>query len=335
MKKLPLIALLIISIFFLNALLRKNDTASEFLESLNDSQRAAAQYEFKDEQRFRWHYLPAVSFERPGISLTKLDDQQKKLVFELLKNNLSKSGYDKTLRIIDLENVLAEIEGDANRRDPEKYHIAIYGDPAEDHWGWAFQGHHVALNFTIIGDHVSFVPRFLGSNPAMIKSGPRKGERTLKREEDLGFDMINGLSDAQKVKAIIGDYVFGDIASTNAPEFSPLEPYGIKMGELNSGQKGTLMNLIKEYLALMPNDQAAHRLERLRKEDMDEIRFAYAGAFKLGANHYYRVQGKTFLIEFENSQNNANHIHSVWRDFDGDFGRDMIREHYRNSPHHK
>jgi hypothetical protein len=147
--------------------------------------------------------------------------------------------------------------------------------------------------------------------------------------------MINGLSDAQKVKAIIGDYVFGDIASTNAPEFSPLEPYGIKMGELNSGQKGTLMNLIKEYLALMPNDQAAHRLERLRKEDMDEIRFAYAGAFKLGANHYYRVQGKTFLIEFENSQNNANHIHSVWRDFDGDFGRDMIREHYRNSPHHK
>jgi hypothetical protein len=334
MKKLPLIALLIISIIFLNALLRKNDTASEFLKSLNDSQRAAAQYEFKDEQRFRWHYLPAVSFERPGIPLTALDEKQKSLVFKLLKDNLSKSGYDKTLRVIDLENVLAELESNTERRDPEKYHLAIYGDPSEDHWGWAFQGHHVALNFTITGDHVSFVPRFLGSNPAMIKTGPRKGERTLKAEEDLGFDMINGLSDAQKAKAIIADYVFGDIASTNLPEVSPLDPYGIKMQDLNENQKGILMTLIKEYLSLMPDDQASHRLERLRKEDMDEIRFAYAGAFKLGAAHYYRVQGKTFLIEFENSQTNANHIHSVWRDFDGDFGRDLIKEHYQNSDHH-
>jgi hypothetical protein len=319
----------------LNSLIRKNDVALEFLESLNQDQLAVAQYELKDEKRFRWHYLPAVSFERPGISLTQLDDRQKDLVFEMLKKNLSKSGYDKTLRIIDLENVLAELESNTDRRDPEKYHIAIYGDPGEDTWGWAFQGHHVSLHFTIVGDQVSFVPRFLGSNPAMIKSGPRKGERTLKREEDLGFELINDLSDTQKAKTIIGDYVFGDIASTNLPEVSPLDPYGIKMQELNENQKGILMSLIKEYLALMPDDQAAHRLDRLRKEDMSEIRFAYAGAFKLGANHYYRVQGKTFLIEFENSQNNANHIHSVWRDFDGDFGRDMIREHYRNSPHHK
>jgi len=335
MKKIYLILLLFFSVMLLNGLMRKNDTALEFLASLNEEQRAVAQYDFKDQKRFRWHYLPATSFERPGIQLTALNAKQKQLVFSLLKSNLSNSGYDKTLRIIDLENVLAEIEGNPNRRDPEKYHIAIYGDPNEHTWGWAFQGHHVSLHFTIVGEHISFVPRFLGSNPAMIKSGPRKGERTLKREEDLGFELINDLSDAQKAKAIIADYKFGDIASTNKPEIKPLDPTGIRMVELNEKQQRILKSLIQEYLSLMPDHQAAHRLDRLRTEDMDEIRFAYAGAFKLGAAHYYHVQGKTFLIEFDNSQNNANHIHSVWRDFDGDFGRDMIRIHYRNSEHHK
>jgi len=335
MKTLQLFLLLFFSAILLNSHIRKNNVALEFLESLNKEQRAITQYDFKDQNRFRWHYLPATQFERPGIQLTALDEKQKQLVFTLLKSNLSKSGYDKTLRIIDLENVLAEIEGNTQRRDPEKYHIAIYGNPNENTWGWAFQGHHVSLHFTIVGDQISFVPRFLGSNPAMIKSGPRKGERTLKSEEDLGFELINDLSEAQKAKAIIADYDFGDIASTDQPEITPLEPVGIRMQELNEKQQGILKLLIQEYLSLMPDDQAAHRLERLRTEDMDEIRFTYAGAFKLGAAHYYHVQGKTFLIEFENSQNNANHIHSVWRDFDGDFGRDLIREHYRNSDHHK
>ncbi len=335
MKKLPLLLLLFFSAMLFNSLMHKNNLAREFLESLNEEQRAVSQYDFKDQKRFRWHYLPATSFDRPGIQLADLDEKQKQLAFSILKHNLSQSGYEKTLRIIDLENVLAEIEGNAHRRDPEKYHIAIYGNPDEHTWGWAFQGHHISLHFTIVGDDVSFVPRFLGSNPAMIKSGPRKGERTLKREEDLGFELINDLSDAQKTKAIIADYKFGDIESANLPEINPLDPAGIRMQELNEKQQGILKSLIKVYLSLMPDDQAAHRLERLRTEDMDEIRFAYAGAFELGAAHYYHVQGKTFLIEFENSQNNANHIHSVWRDFDGDFGRDLIREHYRHSEHHK
>ena len=253
----------------------------------------------------------------------------------MLKENLSKAGYEKTLRIIDLENVLAELENNAERRDPQKYHIAIYGNPEDQQWSWSFQGHHVAFHFTISGNKIAFVPRFLGANPAMIKEGPRKGERTLEREEDLGFELINDLSDDQKAKAILPDHQFGDIKSTNIPQADPLDPAGIKNEQLNERQKGILQNLIKEYLAVMPDDLAAHRLERLRSEDMGEIRFAYAGSMKLGAAHYYRVQGKTFLIEFDNSQNNANHIHSVWRDFEGDFGRDLIKEHYQNSDHHR
>lgn len=334
MKHLTYIAPLCLCAIFLLSLYSKTSPAVSFLNSLDSEQIIKAKYDFEDQERFRWHYLPATSFKRPGIALTNLDSKQKELVFDLLQANLSKSGYDKTLRIIDLENVLANIENNTDRRDPEKYHVAFYGDPNKREWAWSFQGHHIALHFTIIGDEVTFVPRFLGANPAMIKEGSRKGERTLQKEEDLGFDLINSLSESQKAKTIISDHVFGDITTRNSAEARPLDPVGIKNQELNENQKGLLKALISEYLSIMPNDLATHRLERLRKEDLDEIRFAWAGSLKLGAAHYYRVQGKTFLIEFDNSQTNANHIHSVWRDFDSDFGRDLIKEHYQNTDHH-
>lgn len=333
MNKLTLIVFLCFCTVFLVSHFKKVDPATSFLNSLNSDQQTKAVYDFQDQERFRWHYLPATMFERPGIALSDLDSEQKKLAFELLKTNLSKSGYDKTKRIIDLENVLAEIEGDTERRDPEKYHLAIYGDPKDEVWAWSFQGHHVALHFTILGDVVSFVPRFLGSNPAMIKEGKRKGERTLQQEEDLGFELINDLSDSQRKKAVISVEAFPDILTKNSIQAESLEIAGIKIQELNENQKGILKSIIKVYLSVMPDDQASHRLNRLREEDMGEIRFAWAGDFKLGKPHYYRVQGKTFLIEFDNTQTQANHIHSVWRDFDGDFGRDLIKEHYQNSDH--
>ena len=178
------------------------------------------------------------------------------------------------------------------------------------------------------------MPLFLGANPAMIKQGKRKGERTLSEEEDLGFELINDLSDAQKAKAIIADHEFSDIYTTNLPVAEPLDNVGIQLKDMNESQRGIVQTMLKQFLSVMPDDLSAHRLNRLREENMDEIRFAYAGAFKLGASHYYRVQGKTFLLELDNSQNNANHIHVVWRDFDGDFGRDIIKAHYETSDHH-
>ena len=324
----------IISLILCAFLFVEDDPAIRFLSSLNTDQLAKAQFDFESKDRFRWHYLPAASFERPGISLKELDTKQKGLVFDLLKANMSKSGYDKTLNVIDLENVLAQTENDKERRDPEKYHLAIFGDPENKTWAWSFQGHHVALHFTITGDQVVFIPRFLGANPAMIKHGDRKGERTLQVEEDLGFDLINDLSESQKKKAIISEHAFPDIITTNSAQAYPLEANGIKIQDMNEHQKGLLKNLIKEYLSLMPDDQATHRLDRLREEDMDEVLFAWAGGFELGTPHYYRIQGKTFLIEFDNTQTNANHIHSVWREFDGDFGRDLLKEHYQNADHH-
>ena len=288
-----------------------------------------------ESSRERWHYLPSTMFDRAGIPLHALTPDQKKLAFRLLRSHLSETGYDKVRRIIELEKVLAELSNNPVVRDPEKYNVAIYGNPAADElWAWSFEGHHISLNFTISGEKVSMVPRFLGANPATIRSGPREGERTLASEADLGMELVNSLNPEQRKKAIIRDSTFYDIVTRNESKVTPFEPFGIKSKDLDEAQTGTLTKLIGVYLSVMPQELAAERLENLKKENSEEIRFGWAGATEKGKPHYYRIQGKTFLIEFDNSQNRGNHIHTVWRDFDGDFGRDLIKEHYRNSDHH-
>lgn len=310
-------------------------TAVQFLNSLDEKQLAETKYAFTAAEKHEWHYLPATTFPRPGIALFELNDEQQKLLFDLLRASLSEAGYQKTLKVIDLEKILAELSGNSSYRDPEKYYASFYGNPEKDSlWSWAFQGHHLSLNFTILNGKTSIAPRFFGANPAIISSGKRKGERTLAAEEDLGLQLVNSLTDSQKEKTIFRERAFYDIVTTNSPEVEPLKPTGVKMEELNAQQKLTLLKLIEVYLEAMPKDLAEKRMENLKKEKAGEIRFGWAGATELGEGHYYRVQGKTFLIEFDNTQNGANHIHSVWRDFDGDFGRNLIREHYQRSEHH-
>ena len=311
------------------------DVATHFLRSLNDVQRKKVLVPFNDSSRSSWHYFPATMYPREGIQLNELTPSQKELFFKFLRTYLSESGYTKTLKVIDLENVLAEIYHNTGTRDPGKYHIAIYGEPGKDSlWAWSFEGHHLSLNFTISNNKISMAPRFLGAHPAIIKEGKRKGEKTLGNEEDIAFKLVNAMSSTQKELAIIDKRSFGDIVTSNSTEVNPLEPAGIRMKDLNSDQKLILLDLINEYLSTMPHELATKRMNNLREGELDEIRFGWAGGTKPGEPHYYRVQGKTFLIEFDNTQNNANHIHSVWRDFDGDFGKDLIKQHYHSSEHH-
>lgn len=180
------------------------------------------------------------------------------------------------------------------------------------------------------------VPRFLGARPSLIPEGSREGEKTaLHREEDLGIELIQSMSDEQLDKTIFLETAFWEIVTNVATETGPLTFDGIMMGELNESQQVLLLDIINEYLSAMPKELAEKRYENLKNEEFDEIEFAWAGATHVGDPHYYRIQGKTFLVEFDNTQDDANHIHTVWRDFDGDFGKDLLREHYNNSPHHQ
>lgn len=315
---------------------KQDDPTILFLDSLDKQQLEKIAHPFDDLTRNRWHYLPGEGWWRAGLKLKELTTEQKALFSGMLKSFLSSTGYTKVQEIIELENVLAEIENRPAYRDPGSYSIAIYGDPRTDKkWSWYFQGHHVALNFTIVGDKISSTPRFLGANPATIPVGDRKGERVLANEEDFAFELLFDLSDSQKKEAVFQNVSFYDIVTTNAIEVGPLQPVGIPADKLTAKQKSILKKLIKEYLNTLPKTLASARESQINKEEFENIRFGWAGALEKGKPHYYRIQGASFLIEFDNTQNDANHIHTVWRDFDGDFGKDILKEHYQTSDHHK
>lgn len=311
----------------------ETNPATTFLNSLSKQQRDRAQMHFTDTSRTTWHYFPGTMYKRAGIQLGELNTEQKELFFKLLKTYLSETGYNKTIKIMDLETVLFEIgQGDAYNRDPEKYSVAFYGNPEKDSlWAWSFEGHHLSLNFSILNNKISIAPRFMGASPAIIKEGKRKGERTLANEEDFGFQLINSLSEDQKKIAIFQKKAYPDIVTSNATEVAPLQPVGIKVGDLKMNQQTIIIGLLDEYLSTMPKALAKKRMDNLKSEEFNDIRFGWAGDTETGKPHYYRIQGKTFLVEFDNTQNNANHIHLVWRDFNGDFGKDLIKEHYEHS----
>jgi hypothetical protein len=306
--------------------------ANELVASLTPEQRGRAVFAFADAERLNWHFVPR---ERRGLPLKDMTAPQRALAKALLEAGLGARGYLKASTVMELELVLRELGGNPVMRDPELYFFSIFGTPsAAEPWGWRAEGHHLSLNFTIVrGTLVATAPAFLGANPARVPSGARAGLRALAAEEDLARELVRSLDADQRTSAILAGAAPRDIVTGNAAEVDPLSPTGISAGRLSAGQKEVLRRLIDEYLSRMADDLAAERRAKLSASDFDAVTFAWAGTTEPGGPHYYRVQGPTFLIEYDNTQNDANHIHSVWRDFEGDFGRDLLRAHYRATPH--
>ncbi|HEX2489186.1 MAG TPA: DUF3500 domain-containing protein, partial [Blastocatellia bacterium] len=310
------------------------EAANKFLASLTPEQKSKATLDFADENRRDWTIVPR---DRKGVPLKDLNENQRRLAMEFMKTGLGASGYQKATTIMSLEPVLAQLEGPNRRfpRDPELYYFSIFGTPSpKTPWGWRVEGHHISIHFTIVkGEMLSNTPLAFGSNPAEVREGERKGLRALAGEEDRGRDLILALDEKQRAVAIFDQKAPSDILTLAKIKADPLKPEGIPAGQMNKQQKALLEKLIDEYLARMPQDVAAERSKKMRDAGFDKIHFAWAGGVNKGDPHYYRIQSPTFLIEYDNTQNNANHIHSVWRDFNGDFGEDLLREHYRTTQH--
>jgi hypothetical protein len=310
--------------------------ANKWLTSLTPEQRQKATFAFDSDERLKWHFIPNESFARNGLTFKEMTEPQRAFATDLLKTGLSQRGYLTATSIMDLENVLRAIEGGVRfARDPEAYRVSIFGTPGDKAaWGWRLEGHHVSVRFDIVGGSATASsPAFFGSNPAEVREGPKTGTRVLGAEEDAGRALLDSLDDTQRTTAIITADAPGDIVTMILPKVDPLSPPGIKATALNKAQRDKLSQLIDVYAGLMAPDVAAERMERLRKAGLDNVTFAWAGETAKGKKHYYRVQGPTFLVEYDNTQNDGNHIHSVWRDFDGDFGRDLLREHLKSQPH--
>jgi hypothetical protein len=310
--------------------------ATHLLADLSPEQREQATFKFDVDERLNWHYIPR---ERKGLPIKAMSEGQRRLARDLLRSGLSQRGYVTATAIMDLEAVLGDLERTQGSgtivRDPERYFFSIFGTPStHDTWGWRVEGHHVSLNFTVVnGTLVSATPSFFGSNPAEVKDGPKKGLRILGQEEDAARTLLLALNPAQRAKATIDAVAPKDMVTTNAVKVDPLVPVGILAGSLDPTQRERLMQLIDVYTSAMASDLAAERMAKLRRAGVEKIGFAWAGDVEHGKPHYYRIQGPTFLVEYDNTQNDANHIHSVWRDFDGDFGRDLLREHLKSMVH--
>jgi len=304
--------------------------ARHFLDSLEPEQRAKASFAFTEDERMNWHFIPK---ERKGLPLLEMKPYQRALAHALLSAGLSQQGYIRAVTIMSLEDVLRILEkADPNYRNPEKYYFSVFGEPSDTgSWGFRVEGHHVSQNFTVVNGKVADTPSFFGANPAEVREGPRKGLRTLAAEEDLARDLLESLTLEQKKVAIVSTEAYKDIL-TMASRKAALEgqPSGLSATKMTRKQFDLLETLVADYANNVPEQLAQARMEQFKKAGSN-VYFAWAGAEQRGAPHYYRIQTPAFLIEYDNTQNNANHIHSVWRDCNGDFGLDLLAMHYQAS----
>jgi hypothetical protein len=301
--------------------------ANSFLKGLDADQKKKALFEFNDDERENWHFIP---LDRKGLKLSELTPAQTHYAYALLATGLSQKGVMAATTIMSLEAVLAEMENDPVKRDTQKYYIAIFGKPsskkAPGTWGWRFEGHHLSLNYTVINGNVVTTPAFFGTNPAHVKKGPRRGTRVLGRLEDLGRALMVSLKEANK-PVVFSEKAPKDILTSQDRTATVPEDQGVKGSEMTAEQKKILIGILREF-ASNGRPEVTYPAMKEIAESVDGLQFAWAGGLKKGDPHYFRVLGgKFFLVEYANTQNDANHAHAVWRLFNGDFGRDLLKEH--------
>jgi hypothetical protein len=304
--------------------------AENFYNSLSDNQKGMTFFNYLDGERLFWYYPP---LNRHGLPLRDMDETQISLAFELLSTGLTKKSYLQAKQIINLETILGPLEKSQGKvsfkRDPALYYFTIFGTPNQnDLWGWRVEGHHISIHFSIWKNKIiSMTPFFFGSNPAEVKAGPARGLRVLKEREDIAFELINSLDLSQKNIAVIYPEAPYDILTYNSSKVSLPKEEGLKVSKMNKTQKNILCKLLSEYLDQVPKALSTKKFDKLENYGIDNLFFAWGGGKESGKKHYYRIHGGDFVVEFDNYQNDANHVHSVWRDVENDFGYDILKEH--------
>ena len=312
------------------AVSQMTEACSNFLNSLNSDQKAKTVYSYLDGERIFWYYPP---LNRHGLPLREMDAKQRQLAYAVMASGLTDKSYEQAKLIIEHEDILGPLEVEQDKvtflRDTERYYFTIFGEPGgSDPWGWRVEGHHVCLNYSIWNDKVIAVtPFFFGANPAEVRKGPKNGLRILGDREDLAFELMESLDAGQQSKAIIYDEAPLDILTYNSSKVSLPREEGLPASRMSGTQQEMLMALVTLYVSQVRSDVAQERLDAFKTDGIDGIHLAWAGPVDKSKAHYYRLHGGDFLVEFDNRQDGANHIHSVWRDVENDFAADVLREH--------
>ena len=307
------------------------EAARAFIATLDGDLLERAVYPFDSLERGNWHYVPRA---RNGLARRDMDGAQLEASEALIRASASEAGAAKALAIMENEAVLGEIEASVGQlwhdRDPGLYFFTVFGDPAGgEPWGWRVEGHHVSLNYSVFGDDiVAVTPSFLGCNRAEVLHGPHKGQRILPDEEELGRALFTSLGEEQRRRAVIYPVTPREFFTRASRRVEIASPLGLAASLMSADQRERLMRLIRVYTERKPAPIARQALERIEAEGVENIAFGWAGSVFRFQPHYYRLHGPALFVEYDNTQDNANHIHSVWRDIDGDFGEDLLAEHY-------
>ncbi len=326
----------ITSFFITNAQAQDlSQIANDFLKTLSTELKSKTLFSLNDSERYNMNFIP---IEREGPTFHDFTDKQKDAAIALLMASLGTEGFRKTSEIMALEKVLFKLEnnelrmpdGTPIRRDPLNYHFCIFGDPAAGNlWGWRFEGHHISLNFTSANNQIaSSTPSFFGSNPAIVEVEGFDKHEVLKKETELGFLLVNSLTVNQQEVAIFSTTAPREIITGNNRNVQNIPLAGISYKEFTEDQKGAFMKLLNVYIDNYELGFAETLRIKIKKAGLENLAFAWAGSLKPGKGHYYRIQGPMLLIEYDNIQNNANHVHTVVRDLTNDFAEDILREHY-------
>ncbi len=331
----------LLSFLFISQLKAQNlsDKANYFLSTLTPELKSQTLFSLDDKERVNMHFVPIL---RSGPTFHDFNEIQKQAALDLLNASLSQQGYQKSMEIMELEKVLIIIEkdqfhlADGTGRDPLNYHFCIFGNPSSTViWGWRFEGHHISLNFTSDnGEIISSTPSFFGSNPGVVNIDEQKGKEVLKQETALGFQLVNSFDNAQLTTARFSDTAPRDIITGTDVKVEGLEPKGIPYKALKANQKEIFMELLNVYIDNYQLGFARTLRAKIENAGIENLYFAWAGGMQRGIGNYYRIQGPMLLIEYDNTQNNANHVHTVVRDLTNDYAEDILREHYKND-HHK
>ena len=308
--------------------------AVRLVDSLEAPALGDARAPFDTPDRQTWTYLPGP---RPGVMLGDLDAHQRRLTLRLVETALSGAGARTATAVMELDGILRELEraeGRAGweRRDPGAYWFRLLGEPTEAVWGWTLSGHHLAVHLTVVGDEVAATPNFFGANPGVVTRGPRTGWQVLRAEEGLARRLLEGLDSDQRRAAVVSSSAPDDITTRRDPVADPdLVPSGVVWGDLDGTQQRGLDELVRCYLGRVHEDIAGPAHQAVVDGGLDGVTFAWAGSVQPRQRHYYAVKGSTFLIEYDNTQDGANHVHTVWRDLRRDWGEDLLAVHHRRA----
>ncbi len=323
-----------------------------FINSLSTIQKRSALLAFSDTARMQWNNLPVGLRARAGISIGNMTEEQRIQLHRILSASLSSQGYLKATGIMHLDNLLNMWVDTAYERrhfsdtvkqflvdlkwSHRNYYLAFFGLPSDTNWGFKIEGHHLSVNLTFTGDKISVTPWFIGTDPAEMKMTQYAGWRVLGQEEDLGINLIKILSPEQQKKATMKGEAPGDIITGAESGKRLIDYWGIKGSELDKKQKSVLLYIIREYVFNMEYEKAVQEYDKILKAGIDKIYFGWIGPYEESKQHYFVLNGPTFLIEFDNAggpMRGANHIHTIWREKGNEYGEDVLKKHYLSEKH--